>query len=343
MNTTFDSNANLKNTTMVNDNFHPFPRLPLELREEIWRFCLPHRVSGMDHPVDWMVYDSFGPKAKLPCSLTSTSISNARPPLLATVCRESRRVALGSGNWSSVLEEASGDRPPEANWLAVNLPDGEYWQDPLRDSAHLNWTTSYGAELSYPNDGHPLNSLVWEAKLVNRSASIMLGYMSDSLLEREPFDKPVTRLLQSLPQSRYREQQDLAALRLLPEWLVVGRVIVIHLDFTQAAKTGLFGLSGDKFVQVVDATLPLTSQLYELAEACESRASRVTAAQDFTRISANDMNAMVKRVAFKIYYDHELPKRMRAAIMFRLCTKMCNHSITPAEEQDISSNHREKK
>jgi hypothetical protein len=142
----------------------------------------------------------------------------------------------------------------------------------------------------------------------------MLGYMSDSLMEREPFDKPMTRLLQSLPESRSREQQDLAALRLLPEWLVVVRVVVMHLDFTQAARTGLFGLSGDEFVQVVDATLPLASQLYDLAEACESRASTVAAAQDFARMSANDMNAMVKRVALKVYFDHELPKRMHAAI-----------------------------
>lgn len=318
---------------MANNTFHPFPRLPTELREEIWRFCLPHRVSEMDYPIDWMVYDSFGPKPKdkLPCSLISTSISNARPPLLATVCRESRRVALSSGNWSSVLEEESGSRPLEANWLAANLVTREYWQDPLRDSAHLNWTTSYEADLGYQTDGHPLDSLVWEAKLVNGSASIMLGYMSDSLIEREPFDKPITWQLQSLPESCRHEQQDLAALRLLPEWLVVVRVVVIHLDFTQAAKTGLFGLLGDKFVQVVDATLPLASQLYKLAEACESRASTVTAAQDFARMSANDMNAMVKRVALKMYFDHDLPKRMRAAIMFRLCTKMCNHSTTQGE------------
>jgi hypothetical protein len=163
----------------------------------------------------------------------------------------------------------------------------------------------------------------------------MLDYMADSVMERWPFDKPITHLLQSLPESFHEEQQDLAALRLLPEWLVVVRVVVIHLDFRQAAKTGLFGLSGDKFVQVVDATLPLASQLYELAETCESRASTVTAPQNFARMSANDMHAMVRRVALKRYFDHELAKRMRAAIMFRLCTKMCNHGTMPGEERGI--------
>jgi hypothetical protein len=167
-NTTFNSTTTLSNTNMVNDTFNPFPRPSTELREEIRRFCLPHRVSEMDHPADFMVYGSFGPKDQLPCSLRSTSISNARPPLLAIVCCESRRVALRSGNWASVLEEESPDRPPEADWEAMNIVTSDYWQDPLRNSAHLNWTTSYKADLGCTTDGHPLTSLVWEAKLVNR-------------------------------------------------------------------------------------------------------------------------------------------------------------------------------
>ena len=323
---------------MVNDTFHPFPRLPTELREEIWRFCLPRRVSEMDYPVDFMVYGSFDPKDKLPCSLRSTSISNARPPSLTRVCRESRRIAFESGKWVSLLMSQEGESPyqlHEDEWEAANCLDCDYWQDPFRDSAHLNWTTSYRADIAYTTNGHPLISLVRESKRLNGSASIMLGYISDSLMEREPFDEPITRPLKSLP-IFHRKQQDLAALRLLPEWLVVVGVVVIHLHFTRAANTGLFGLSGDKYVQVVDATLPLASQLYELAEACEDEVSTITAAQDFARMSANDMDAMVKRVAFKTFHDHELPKRMRPAIMFRLCTEMCNHSTTPGEERYLT-------
>ncbi|KAJ9624401.1 hypothetical protein H2203_005136 [Taxawa tesnikishii (nom. ined.)] len=322
---------------MVDDTFNPFARLPTELREEIWRFCLPHRVSEMDYPADFMVYDSFDPEDKLPCSLRSTSISNGRPPLLTRVCRESRRIAFESGNWVSVFmsrEAESPYRPREAEWDAMNLIDRDYWQDPSRDSAHLNWTTSYRADLGCTTDGHPLNSLVRESKRLNGSASIMLGYMSDSLMELEPFDKPIARPLESIP-IPHSKQEDLAALKLLPEWLVVTRVVIIHLDFARAAKTGLFGLSGDEFVQVVDATLPLASQLYELAEICEREAYAVTAAQNFARMSANDMDAMVKRVALKAFHDHELSKRMRPAIMFRLCTQMCNHSNTLGEERNV--------
>ncbi|KEQ61344.1 uncharacterized protein M437DRAFT_51783 [Aureobasidium melanogenum CBS 110374] len=158
--------------------------------------------------------------------------------------------------------------------------------------------------------------------------------MTDNLSEREPFDKPITRPLENIPICQDR-QEDLAALKLLPEWRVVVRVIVIHLDFARAAKSGLFGLLGDEPVQVVDATSPLVSQLYELAETCEREAYALTAAQDFTRMSAGDMDAMVKRVAFKTFHDHELSKRMRPAIMFRLCTEMCNHSDTLEGEPKV--------
>lgn len=44
------------NPSMINDTFHPFPRLPIELRLEIWRYCLPHRASEMDDPINWIVY-----------------------------------------------------------------------------------------------------------------------------------------------------------------------------------------------------------------------------------------------------------------------------------------------
>ncbi|KAH0145489.1 hypothetical protein KCU67_g12614, partial [Aureobasidium melanogenum] len=133
-----------------------------------------------------------------------------------------------------------------------------------------------------------------------------------------------------------RQQEDLAALKLLPEWLVVVRVVVIHLDIGRAADSGLFGLCGDEIIQVVDATLPLASQLYALAEHCERGAPAVTYAQDFTRMPVDDMDAMVKRVAYKVFHEHEVGKRLRPAIMFRLCTEMCNHINTLGEEQIVS-------
>ncbi|KAI5212589.1 hypothetical protein E4T38_00536 [Aureobasidium subglaciale] len=86
-------------------------------------------------------------------------------------------------------------------------------------------------------------------------------------------------------------------------------------------------------MQVVDAALPLALRLYELAEWCKRRASivasAVASAQDFTEMSINVMDAMVKRQAFEKLLDHEIGKRLQPAIMFRLRTESCNHINTP--------------
>jgi hypothetical protein len=313
---------------MVNDSFQPFSRLPTELREEIWRLCLPHRVYEIDDPIAFVVYNAFKPGDKIPCSLMSTSRSNVRPPLLARVCRESRRVAFATGNWLPMLDwrGAGGpDSPREADWNTGNVIDRGFWEDTSRDSAHMNWTPGYDIEYGPMMDDHPLTSLAQEAKRLNGSASFMLEcIITDRRFEPEPYDRPILRPLEDVPIDQCK-QENLAALKLLPEWMVVVRVVVIHLDLGRAADSGLFGLSGDEIIQVVDATLPLASLLYELAEYCEREASAVTTTQDFIRVSANDMDAMVKRVAFKVFHDHEVGKRLRPAIMFRLCTEMCNH------------------
>jgi hypothetical protein len=333
VNAASNSNATFDNTRMVNDNFHPFSRLPTELREGIWRLCLPHRVYEMDDPVAFVIYEAFELGSKTPCSLMSTSRSNVRPPLLARVCRESRRVAFATGKWVSMLEwrgVGSSDKPREADWNTGNVIDRGFWEDTSCNFAHMNWTPGYDVDYGPVDpEGHPLTSLAQETERLNGSASFMLDAMFDSW-ERRPSSS--TWFLSTIPKAKWpdgtlmsQREQNLAALRLLPEWMVVVKVVVIHLDLGRAADSGLFGLSGDEIIQVVDAALPLASRLYELAEYCERGASAVTAAQDFTRMSVNDMDAMVKRQAFEALDDHEIGKRLRPAIMFRLCTRMCNH------------------
>ncbi|KAG9567240.1 hypothetical protein KCU71_g2870, partial [Aureobasidium melanogenum] len=319
---------------MVNDTFHPFLRLPTELREEIWRLCLPHRVYEMDKPIARFVYD-VEEDDHVPCWLGKTSRSNVRPPLLTRVCRESRKVAFATGKWISYLrwrrDAWSVNGPYEADWNTGNVIDEGFWQDPSRDTVHLNWTSSYDIDFGPRMANHPLTSLAQEAKRLNGSASFMLGEMTNEMWEGEPFDEPISHWFEDIPLDEGKPE-DLAALKLLPEWMVVVRVIVIHLDRRRATDSGLFGLSGDEIIQVVHATSPLVSQLYALAEYCERGA--VTTAQNFTRMSADDMDAMVKRVAFKLFHDSEVGKRLRPAIMFRLCTEMCNHIDTPGAIQN---------
>jgi hypothetical protein len=324
---------------MVHDDFHPFPRLPAEPRLEIWRLCLPHRVSEDDEPVAFIVYTSYGYQREVPCGLRSTSRSNTRPPLLTRVCRESREVAFATGTWYPYLDWRGRGPvpglPSEADWNPDYVIDKGFWLDPSRDSAHMNWVPTYDIDFATTFNGHPLTSLAEDAQSVNGSASFMLDALEDgwdwgldssnfSLASR--FPGPIRT-----PPSG----QNPAALKLLPEWMVVVKVVIIHLDSRRAARSGLFGLSGDEVIQVVDASSLLASQLYELAEDCERGALAITAAQDFTRMSANDMDAMVKRKAFEALRDHEVGKRLRPAIMFRLCTQMSNHFNGPKQEQTV--------
>jgi hypothetical protein len=328
---------------MVNDTFHPFPQLPLELREEIWRLCLPHRVYEIDDIKAWIDWENTGLKSEeYPCSFVSNKRSNIRPPLLTRVCRESRRIAFVSGRWISVLRWRDGrswDTPCEADWNTGNVIDSGCWEDTSRrDSAHMNWSSCYDIDCG-PVDppDHPLTSLAEEALRLNGTASFMLYAMNDSWERHSPngsWHWRISTAVTDNPPIFFRppevtpvpqREQNLAALRLLPEWLVVVKIVVIHLDLGRAADSGLFGLLGDEIVQVVDAALPLASRLYELAEYCERGASAIKPAQDFTRMSWNDMDALVKRTAFENLEDDEIGKRLRPAILFRLCTEMCNH------------------
>ncbi|KAG9957798.1 hypothetical protein KCU61_g8857, partial [Aureobasidium melanogenum] len=330
---------------MVNDNFHPFPRLPLELREEIWRLCLPHGVYEMDEPSSRIVWEDLGlveidaEDDKYPCWFYWNSKSNIRPPLLTRICRESRSVAWRTGEWIPLPEWRddawSFEDPCEADWKTGKVIDRGHWEDTSRDTVHLNWTPAYDIDFGPRIQGHPLTSLAREAKRLKGTASFMLQCIITTWIgEREPYNRPISYPLEGIPISQ-EEQENLAALKLQPEWLVVVRVVVIHLDIGRAADSGLFGLSGDEIIQVVDATLPLASQLYALAEHCERGAPAVTCAQDFTRMSTDDMDAMVKRVAYKVFHEHEVGKRLRPAIMFRLCTEMCNHINTLGEEHIV--------
>jgi hypothetical protein len=312
---------------MADDTFHPFLRLPVELRHMIWRLCLPHRVSEYDLIIDWVFYKTCGTNAIPPCQLLSSTFSNSRPPLLTRVCHESRQIAFETGEMDpdlTIEDEEAIDLVEETEWCAGNVRSYAVWQDCVRDSTHMNWDVEHQIDHGYTTFGHPLVSLAREAKRLNGKASFMVNYI-EYLMESRTFDEPFLQWwFDNVPVSE-DNQKNFAALKLLPEWLVVVNVVVIHLAFPLAAKTGLFGLLGEEIVQVVDAASPLATQLYELAETCEGQAEVVTAAQDFARIPAEDMDAMVKRGALKCFHDHEIGQRLRPAIMFRLCTKMCNH------------------
>ncbi|THW60157.1 hypothetical protein D6D25_02616, partial [Aureobasidium pullulans] len=92
------------------------------------------------------------------------------------------------------------------------------YADASRDIVHLNWTSFYDTDFVPSMDGHPLTLLAQEAKRLNGSASFMLNEMLVNIGEEEPYDKPLSRWFESKP-LREGRQEDLAALKLLPEWM----------------------------------------------------------------------------------------------------------------------------
>ena len=90
--------------------FHPFPQLPPELREEIWRYCLPYQARELDVRLADNVYWN----EPRPCQLQDTSLQNSHPPLLTRICRESRAVALKAG-----VLLTDNTQPASADWYVA--------------------------------------------------------------------------------------------------------------------------------------------------------------------------------------------------------------------------------
>lgn len=130
--------------------------------------------------------------------------------------------------------------------------------------------------------------------------------------------------------------KDLEAFQQLPKWLVVMRVTIIHCDFATASRTGLFGLLGDARVQIIDASNEATVEAYMgFAESCE-RENAVLIPQDFGREPIDSMRQKLRQVVWREFGSEQLLETIHPAIMFRLCTRKCNHVASNGEADDSS-------
>ncbi|KAL1856306.1 hypothetical protein Daus18300_010791 [Diaporthe australafricana] len=113
-------------------SFHLFPKLPQELRDAIWRECLPRRVIEIDYPTEEEALeldieieeddDGRPINRDLSCDMRKTSMINAKPPIMSLVCRESRRVAFETG---ALVEHP---RDPKEPYLHYRIR--KRWVDP---------------------------------------------------------------------------------------------------------------------------------------------------------------------------------------------------------------------
>lgn len=86
--------------------FHPFNRLPAELRDRIWFFCLPCRVVPLDN-ILWLLDYGIPDGIEQQCWVDSSLVVRRAkaPPCIAAVCREARQVAF---RWGSVERNDTG-------------------------------------------------------------------------------------------------------------------------------------------------------------------------------------------------------------------------------------------
>lgn len=119
--------------------------------------------------------------------------------------------------------------------------------------------------------------------------------------------------------------RDYETLKQLPNWLVVMGVIVIYSDLEAAKATALLGLLGDAYVHVVGVSENARIEAFlNLAEMCE-RKGTIKGPQDFSREAADSMKKKLTAVVVQEFQSEELVAARHPAIMFRLCTRMCNH------------------
>ncbi|OQO04760.1 hypothetical protein B0A48_09684 [Cryoendolithus antarcticus] len=183
----------------------------------------------------------------------------------------------------------------------------ETWQDPLRESLHLNWVQSNEADFYCKGDA--LGHLVRVGQDVPGNVSLTAEYLFQSYTKRP---------------------HDLELLNRRTSWQVVVHTIVVHSKIRPAAATGLFGLLGDARVQIIDVgDLSRVQQILNLAESCQ-HGHDITVSQDSTLETIWSAAERLREHVVSVY-KQDLTARIRPAVMFRLCTQMCNdRAVTEA-------------
>ncbi|KAG9951575.1 hypothetical protein KCU85_g2512, partial [Aureobasidium melanogenum] len=236
-----------------------------------------------------------------------------------------------ASKWASTSHQPCGfvteldpDQPLDTYWES-SFDFEDAWVDETHGAPHLNWTSMY--EPQYNWGGNALNCMVWESRRFSATPSIMLELLHIWTFGPQSFQITLPDGRREWRRMPIDRTEFIDAYKRLPSWLVVIDVVVVHSNLSSAAATGLFGLLGDAPVQIIPVSEEAKiDNFYDLAERCE-RGRDVTASQDFTRKSADEMRQDLRAEVWSRFKSEELVAIMHPAIMFRLCTQMCNHSV----------------
>ncbi|KAB5583081.1 hypothetical protein GE09DRAFT_289777 [Coniochaeta sp. 2T2.1] len=205
--------------------FPQFSNLPIELRLEIWRKCLPNRVVELDIPVAHIIALD-ADQADYCCGSAHTGRFNRRPPVISRVCRESRMVAL---EHVDLLPDGTVLSQDDVPYFGTSMGI-EDWVDKRRDVLHINYNEAY--DVDNPRGGGDLVRF-WFSEATRRARDASLTVYLFASLPWEPDHLDM-----------FRNQSLILCLR----------IVSIHAPLQPALDSGLFGLLGDARVVLVDAT-----------------------------------------------------------------------------------------
>ncbi|KAM7211604.1 hypothetical protein V8F06_013021 [Rhypophila decipiens] len=238
--------------------FHPFLRLPPELRLIIWESCLPRRVIRSEDNYYW----SRG-------SSTYWNRINRWMPVLAHVCRESRWVVFRQG---CCFRDGVRRTQEEAlkRWDSVSLPISNN-HPRTRRSLRILQTRKQGSVLARGNDpwyqpGLDVDDVVyleWSPEDTPAGEQHCLDQLASFITEPNAGDGPKSIKLEVFfpyrraygSMARHLStalQLAILSLKRHPEYYVILGCVDIYVKKSAATRSGLFGHLGDEPIQPVD-------------------------------------------------------------------------------------------
>lgn len=302
---------------MADKSFHLFPKLPAELRIQIWQLCLPFRVHELDFPIGEYLYIDNDDGIPLPCRGKPSADLNGLPPVITRVCHESRNVAYESGGVAEA--EFYRDMPYRDRFTSyTSVIADKYWLDRKRDTVHINWSPTYQCMQLEDSVGSALGYVAW----VSRQ---LLGHPSPSITDDWFDDMCITE------QGRYSSNEYVPEVfDQVPSWRVIVRTVMIHTTFREAAQSGLFGLLGDASVQTV--SLSDEEKINAFYDFADKHDRQLSTGETFQRVSSEDLEQKLKTDIIETMQSDKLLSKMHPAIMFRVCPLMCMEEIKRMEE-----------
>ncbi|TEY49969.1 hypothetical protein BOTCAL_0280g00130 [Botryotinia calthae] len=230
--------------------FTKFPKLPLELKRQIWRACATEgRVMELDS------LDPYCIENGTDCVAKSTSNANAQQPAYSLVCREARDAAFKDGGyfWNiHKLWKAKGIAA-EPNWHDPSLLKNP-WFNPGKDTLHLNWDENHVELWSMDVNDGPLQMLIAYAQIA-RGGSFMTSLV-------QPFKKDYTCYTSQPHIDDIRD--NFSFLEHMNGFKVCLTVIIIHATAKEVVDAQLFGSLAAPVQLVETSDRKTIRRMYEL-------------------------------------------------------------------------------